>query len=650
MLLRLITLSLLFTCLSWRLADASTTGIDATHPVLRAASLPALIPAEEFYGLPRNSGQIHISPDGTRLAWVAIEPRKLSFRVRHLNEERDLVMKDLSFVPGFTWALDSRHVLFLRGAGRDRNIHLFLADTDRPERASRDLTPFHGVSVRRAVPLLRNPDIVLVQMNLRDRGSYDLYQVNIHTGKHDLLARNDGHTADWIVNPDREVLARIRKTGDGGWNIQARRPGGAWDNVLNGTFRDVATYHANLLEDGTTLYLPTNAGRDKQSVIKLDLRTGIEELTFEAPDAEVSRVWLDSTTGNPVAVRYFDPLPRYHFYDVELREDLERVLGTGPVLFQLVNGSIDYMQLVLLVETDRQAPVTVRVDRRSGTRELLAEHRLSPYADDLSEMRPIHFVARDGLRLHGFLTLPKGTDGKRLPTVVKVHGGPWMFDRWGFDNLTQFLANRGYAVLAVNFRGSAGAGKAFMDKGRRELGRKMQDDLVDALDWAIAQGHTDPDRVAILGDSYGGYAALMAMALTPDKFAAGISTMGPTDLTLLVDSFRSNPEGLSWWLHFAGDTRKEADFQELVAHSPVTHASRIQGPLLLFHGGKDNRVSKEHFDRLLKELRKGDASLDYLVFPKEGHRIRKPANRLKFARRVERFLARHLGGRTGPLN
>jgi dipeptidyl aminopeptidase/acylaminoacyl peptidase len=265
-------------------------------------------------------------------------------------------------------------------------------------------------------------------------------------------------------------------------------------------------------------------------------------------------------------------------------------------------------------------------------------------------MRPIQFVARDGLRVSGFLTLPKGTDGNRLPTVVKVHGGPWMEDQWGFDTQTQFLANRGYAVLAVNFRGSTGAGKAFMEQGRREFGKKMQEDLVDAVDWAIAQGHTDPDRVAIYGHSYGGYAALMAMAQTSHKFAAGISVMGITDLVLLVNEFRSNPEKLAWWLHFAGDTLDEANHRELVRHSPVTHASRIRRPLLLFHGAKDTHVSIEHFYRLLTELRKGDASVDYLIFPKEGHEIQRTANKLKFAQRVERFLARHLGGRAGPLN
>ena len=650
MLLRLITLLLIFTCLSWRFPDGHAAEILTTHPSLRATPLPRLISAREFYGRSYKTWWHQISPDGRRLASVSIHMGKLSFQIRTLDDGREFLMKDLGGVTSFTWTLDSRHVVFRRIVDRRGNRHLFVGDTDSPGKPPRDITPFDGVDVRSSFVLLGNPAAVLVTMNLRDRRSYDLYQINLYTGERELLATNDGNTADWIVNRNGEVLARVQKTADGAWDIQAIRPGGMWETVLNGTFRDTARYHSNLLEDNTTVHVQTNAGRDKQSIIGLDLRTGTEELIFGVADSDVSSLWIDPTTDKPLIVQYFDPLPRYHFFDPTLQKDLERLIGTAPILYSIFSASLDHMRLLLRAETARQAPSVYLVDRRSGTKELLATHPMNAFADDLSDMRPIQFVARDGLRINGFLTLPNGTDGNRLPTVVKVHGGPWMQDQWGFDTQTQFLANRGYAVLAVNFRGSTGVGKAFMEKGRKELGRKMQTDLIDAVDWAIAQGHTDPDRVAIYGHSYGGYAALMAMAQTPRKFAAGISVMGVTDLALLIDDSRSNPEKFAWWLHFAGNTSDAADHRELVRRSPVTHASRIQRPLLLFHGAKDTRVSKEHFDRLLVELRKGDASVDYLVFPKEGHEIMRTANKLKFARRVERFLARHLGGRAEPLN
>ena len=266
----------------------------------------------------------------------------------------------------------------------------------------------------------------------------------------------------------------------------------------------------------------------------------------------------------------------------------------------------------------------------------------------LSKTQPLRFNARDGLPIRGYLTLPNGTDGKRLPMVLKVHGGPWLQDQWGFDPETQFLANRGYAVLEVNFRGSTGFGKSFMEKARGEFGRRMQDDLTDAVDWAIAEGYADPQRIAVYGVSYGGYAALMGLIRTPQKFAAGISAMGVSDLALLVDGFRAHRKRLWWWLHFTGDTYDLADYRELKEHSPITHAGRIEQPLLLFHGAKDTLVSQEHSNRLVAKLREKGIPVEYLTFSDEGHSITRSTNRLKFARRVEAFLAKHLGGRAGP--
>ena len=644
---RLIAILFVFLCLTVRSSDGRAADIPASHPSLRAAALPPLIPASEFYGRSYKNWWHQISPDGKRLAWVKSDDGKRSFQVRLLDDGRDLVMTHLKRISTFHWALDSRHVLFPRRVDRHGNRHLFLADTDSPGSAPRDLTPYNEVNVRSYLVLLGKPERLAVTMNLLDRRSYDLYEIDTRTGEYELRAVNDGATVDWIVNHHGDVVARLRRAVDGAWSLQATARDGEWNTVLSGTIRDTVRYGSNIKADSTTVFVQTDAGRDKQSVTGLNLVTGMEDLIFEAPETDVSGFWIDLMAHQPLLVRYFDPLPRYHFLDPELQRDLEKLMGTGPILYNMLSGSLDHARLLLLAETDRQAPSTYLLDRKSGTRELLAAHAVNKYASDLPETRPIRFVARDGLQLNGFLTLPKGTSGKRLPTVLKVHGGPWLQDQWGFDTATQFLANRGYAVLEVNFRGSTGFGRGFMEKGRRELGRRMQTDLIDAVDWAITQGYSDPERIAIYGHSYGGYAALMGLALTPGKFAAGISINGVTDLALLVDGFRAHPEKLGWWLHFAGDTHDIADYREMKQYSPVTHASRIRRPLLILHGARDSTVPKEHFDRLLAELRKGDAPLDYLVFPDEGHVIIKRDNKLKFAQRIERFLAQHLGGRAG---
>lgn len=631
-------------------SNGDTAAEISTHSSLRAAQLPRLVTADEFYGYGVHRWGHQLSPDGERLAWIERVDGKSALHIRVLGSGHTYIMRLLKHVTGFQWALDSRHVLFRRIVDKRLNMHLFTADTSSPQNTARDLTPLEGVNVRPPLNLLDKPASVLVRMNTRQRDMYDLYEINLNSGDYDLRATNQGNTADWLVSRGGKVMARVQQTEDGAWRLQGARGDARWTTLLSGTFRDILLPVQNFPEKPAKLNILTNAGRDKVALLELDLKTGEQGVIFEAPDVDITRVWADIDRYDVFSVLYFKPLPSYHFFDQHIQRDLERLLGSGPILYGVFSVSLDGTRLITLVETDREAVATYLVDRPSGTKELLAEHPLREHAEIFSRTRPVRFSARDGVPIRGYLTIPNGTDGKHLPTVLKVHGGPWLSDRWGFDIETQFLANRGYAVLAVNFRGSTGFGKGFLEMGRRQLGRKMQEDLIDAVDWAIAEGHVDPERIAVLGSSYGGYAALMAMAQTPDKFTAGISAMAPTDLTLLVDGFRPNPKKLAWWLHFAGDTHDEADYNELKLHSPVTLAQHIRRPLLLFHGAKDRRVPKEHFDRLLTELRKGNAPLDYLVFQDEAHAIIKTANKLKYARRLERFLAQYLGGRAEPLD
>ena len=235
--------------------------------------------------------------------------------------------------------------------------------------------------------------------------------------------------------------------------------------------------------------------------------------------------------------------------------------------------------------------------------------------------------------------------------VLKVHGGPWARDYWAFDSETQFLANRGYAVLEVNFRGSSGFGKSFMEKGYREMGGQMQDDLIDAVDWAVAEGYADPEKVAIYGKSYGGYTALVGLTKTPRKFAGGVSVAGFSDLASQVSaSSRRSKLTRVWWNHFAGDLAEPEVRKELAERSPITYAHRVERLLLIVHGAKDKTVSKDHSDRFVERLREKNIPVEYLVFPDEGHSIRRNQNRVEFARRLETFLAAHLGGRAGTKN
>lgn len=618
----------------------------ATHPSLRAAELPPLIPARELYTDGCLCWGHQVSPDGTRLAWVQPFQGKPTLHVRVLDGGNTIVMNHPMPVARFFWALDSRHLLFPAKVAGGKNRHLFAIDTHPSRKAPRDLTPFEGVNVPWMLALLGKPGSVLVWMNLRTRRAFDLHEIDLTTGDHVLRATNSGRTTRWMVSRTGRVLARVENTDNGGWELQRAQTEPPWKTVLTGDFNEQIAWLDNVPEGSSIVYARTNVGRDKHALVALDLRTGAQEVLFEPRNTDVSRFFSDIERYRPLRVTYHEGLPRDHYFDPRLQEELERFLDPGPNAYTISSGSLDHRMLTLTVATDQTGTSTYLIDRQAATRELLFASPTHWHVGSLSEKRPVRFNARDGLPLSGYLTLPKGTDGKRLPMVLKVHGGPWNRDYWFFDADTQFLANRGYAVLAVNFRGSGGFGKAFIEKGRKEFGARMQDDLTDAVDWAVAQGYADPERIAIYGHSYGGYAALMGLIETPEKFAAGIDVAGPTSLPLQVNTFPASKKRTRlWWTRLVGDPDDPEGFQELMERSPITHADKIRRPLLIVHGAKDSRVLKRNSDQLVDKLRENGAPVEYLVFPKEGHNIRRTANRLKFAHRMELFLARHLGGR-----
>ncbi len=523
---------------------------------------------------------------------------------------------------------------------------MLVADTRSPKTRPQDLTPFSDAMVQWYGRLPAKPDLVLVEMKLRDGQYADLYGIDLRTGLHRLIQRNDGTTIYWFVSNAGNIVGRLNRATDGGWYVQALNDKGSWKTILNGNLTDRLYPVVGVRDSNSMVYALTNAGRDKIVVVALDRKSGGQETIFERPDVDLARLWTDPFNHRPLAVEYHDSYPRYHFFDAELQADLKMILGSGPVVYHLTSADVGYRRLVIRTETDRLGPRTYLVDRNSGKKELLSVHPLNKHAQSLSATRPIRFSARDGLPINGYLTLPHGTAGKRLPMVLKVHGGPWRQDLWVFEVDTQFLANRGYAVLEVNFRGSTGFGKAFMNRARKESGRKIQDDLIDAVDWAIAEGYADPENIAVLGHSYGGYEALIALTRAPMKFAAGVSMMGPSDLILQVNTFRKI-RNRAWWIHFFGDPDDPREYNDLMERSPVNHVDRIKRPLLIVRGARDPVVSKEHSDRLIDKLRKHDIPVEYLEFPDEGHEILKRRNRLKLAYRLETFLAKHLGGRAG---
>ena len=624
-----------------------TVSIPATHPSLRHQDLPPIIPGRSFYASAVGSWSHQISPDGTKLAWIELLAGKPTLHVRFLDRGTTMAMEHSVAATRIEWAYDNRHLMFHRLVKGGRNRHLFVVDTRRLDRP-RDLVPLENVSIGWTVGLFGKPGAVLVSMNLRNTHEFDLYEVNLETGRRKFRASNREQVSRWIVGRTGTIKGRFRYLANDEWQIEAPVGTTEWNTVLRGEVIDVLNLAQNLPHTSNMVYIQTSAGRDRASLVKLDLTNGHQNVVFEHPNVDVSNFSFDPARYEPLHVGYHDSLPRYFFFDQHLGADVREMLGADTQVFRLSSISQDRMRLILRSQTDRSGTATYFIDRRLKKKEKLALHPLEAYEDILSTTRPIQFNARDGLSIGGYLTIPHGTTGKRLPTVLKVHGGPWTRDYWGFDTDTQFLANRGYAVLEVNFRGSKGLGKSFLEKGRREFGRKMQDDLIDAVDWAVANGYTDPDKVAIFGRSYGGYATLVGLTRTPTKFAAGIDVTGPSDLALQVNSFGRLSGARREWIRFVGDPDDPHDYRELKERSPMTLAGRIERPLLIVHGGKDKRVSQEHSNRLVDRLREKGIPVEYLVFPDEGHDIRKKKNILKFTYRMEAFLAKYLGGRAGP--
>ena len=612
------------------------------HPSLRGADLAPLISAKEFYTPVRESWGHIVSPNGERLAWIKPLNSRPTIHVRLLDSGDTTIVNQPLAVTQVHWAADSRHLIFFR------NGHMFVADTHFPHLRPQDLTPFPGAKLKWYGSPPSKPDVVLVRMNPNNGQVFDLYEISLRTGLHKRIQHKDGKPASWFYSDAGEVIGRLTEAPDDGWVIQALGNGNGWKTVLTGSSTDVLYPVFPVRDSNSMFYVLTNVGRDKVVATALDWKSGKQETFFERPDVDVAQVWVDPRNHRPVAVEYHDGLPRYHFFDTELQDDLEMILGPGPMVYKLKSASADFMHLTIQTWTDRSRVRNYLIDRWAAKKELLSTLPLHKYEQRLSETRPIRFSARDGLPINGYLTIPHGTNGKRLPMVLKVHGGPWERDFWGFDPDTQFLANRGYAVLEVNFRGSRGFGRAFMEKGCKEFGRKMQDDLMDAVEWAVAEGYADERKVAIYGGSYGGYATLVAMTRTPRKFAAGIDVNGISDLALFITTLPpSLKRTRAKWIRCVGDPDDPNERKELMERSPITHAHRIQRPLLIIHGARDPLVSKEHSDRLVDHLRENDIPVEYLVFEDEGHHIVKRGNSLKFAHRLETFLAKHLGGRVG---
>ncbi len=609
--------------------------------------LPPLIPREVLFGNPTHLSP-GVSPDGRRLAYLAPDEGVLNLWVGSLHgggfkavtRDRD---RGIRF---FMWAHDNRHLLYLQDRAGDEDWHLNRVDLTSSETV--DLTPFEGVQARVAGASKHVPGAVLVGLNRRTQELHDLYRADLSSGELTLLDENPGFAA-WRADLQLRPRAALETTDDACARILVRDQDRGPFRTVHEVGPEDALQLAPLSFDagGRHLYLLSSKDANTVRLLRLDASSGKEEVVFEDPEYDVVGVVRDPDSGEPQIVSVLRERIHHEVLDPTIAGDMRHLeeLGDGEV--DLIGR--DHADRVWLVQLrDDDGPIRYFVhDRSSHQSRFLFSHR--PELEDcrLAPMEPFSFRSRDGLTIHGYLTFPPGTDRKDLPTVLFVHGGPWARDVWGFNPVVQWLANRGYLCVQVNYRGSTGYGKAFLNAGDREWGARMHDDLLDGVEWVVGRGYADRSRVAIYGGSYGGYAALAGAAFTPDVFRCAVDIVGPSNLRTLIATTPPYWRTMRAQLHRrVGDPEQDADF--LWSRSPLSRADQIQIPLLIAQGANDPRVKQAESEQIVAALRAKDIPYEYLLFPDEGHGFAKPENRLRFQAAAERFLAQHLGGRFEP--
>lgn len=622
------------------------------------SKLPPLVDRELFFGDPEISGS-QLSPDGKFISFIKPYKNVRNIYVKGIDEPFEKakpVTADARPVPGYFWSQDSRYILYVQDKGGNENFHVYAVNpAAEPEAATgvppaRDLTPLENIRAYIYAVPKNKPNEIITGLNDRDASYHDVYRINLDTGAKELLIKNTENVAAYIYDLDGNVRLAFRQLPDGGSEI-LRIDDDKLTQIYTVTFEESASpFHFH--KDGKRVYMTTNKGEnaDLSRLVLFDPQTGKEELVETDPErqADFGGAVFSEDTDELIATVYVGDRVRIYPKTAQTKKDLDLLRKKFPQGELNIQSSTRDMRFHLVSVGSDVDPGSVHLyDRQSGEVKLLYRSRPNLPSEYLAPMKAIRYKARDGMEIPAYLTLPKGVDPKNLPVVIHPHGGPWARDTWGYDSYAQFLANRGYAVLQPNFRGSTGYGKKFLNAGNKEWGLgAMQHDITDGVNYLIKQGIADPKRVGIFGGSYGGYATLAGVAFTPDLYAAAVPYVAPSNLITLLESVPA------YWIPIIkifhkrlGDPSNEQDRAALIACSPLFKAEQIKTPMLVVHGANDPRVKKAEADQIVIALRERGLPVEYIVAPDEGHGFRAPENRLALAAAMEKFLAKHLHGR-----
>jgi dipeptidyl aminopeptidase/acylaminoacyl peptidase len=617
-------------------------------PGVARGELPTLIPRKVLFGNPVKTGAA-ISPDGKLLSYLAPDDKDvLQVWVQTIGKDdaRKVTDDKKRGIRIHFWAYAPDTLLYLQDTDGDENFHVYAVNVQ--SASVRDVTPFEKVRAG-IVGLDRNfPNEMLIEMNKDNARVMDVYRVDLKTFDLKLDTKNPGDVVGWEADPQFRVRVAQAATPDGGSEVRWRTDDKAeWKTAVKWGPEDADGSVVGFTADGKSLWLNTSEGRDTLSLVKRNLETGKEELIASQPGADATGFIFNPITHEVEAVAFDRERVVWKALDPKIAGDLEALQKGAEGEPSIVSRDRDLQTWVVSYNSDVHGTDYYLYDRKGkklshlfAARPELAKYKLAP-------MKPVTIKSRDGLDLVCYLTLPVGVEPKNLPLVLDVHGGPWARDSWGYNAESQWLANRGYAVLEVNYRGSTGFGKKFLHAGDREWAGKMHDDLIDAVNWAVKEGHADQKKVAIYGGSYGGYAALVGATFTPDVFCCAVDIVGPSNLVTLMKSIPPYWEPLKKIFAVrVGDLEKEEDF--LKSRSPLFKADKIKIPMLIAQGKNDPRVKQAESEQIVEAIRKAGKPVEYLLFEDEGHGFARPENRLKFYAAAEGFLAKYLGGRSEP--
>lgn len=598
------------------------------------------IPLEDFFKNPEKTA-FKLSPNGEYFSYMAPYESRLNVFIQKIGETvatriTNETERDIS---GYLWA-NNKRLLYLKDTGGDENFHLYGVNVDGAD--LKGLTVFEGVRTQIIDDLEDIEEEIIIGLNKRNPQVFDPYRLNVETGKMVLLAENPGNIIGWMTDHEGRLRVAVASDGVNVTQLYRETEADEFNAVLTTNFKETLS-PIIFTFDNKMVYALSNLGRDKLALVKFDIINGKEsEILFETDEADIGGIVYSKKEKIVQATNYYTSKRKVHFFDTEAEKRYNKIQDQLPdVEIRIVSENKEEDKYMVRTFSDKSRGSYYLYDKNEDKLTKLAD--LSPWLDasQLCDMKAIEYTSRDGINIQGYLTLPKGSDAKNIPVIINPHGGPWARDYWGFNPEIQFLANNGYAVLQMNFRGSKGFGKQFWQSSFKQWGKTMQDDISDGVQWLVEQGIADPEKVAIYGGSYGGYATLSGLCFSPELYAAGVDYVGVSNLFTFMKTIPPYWKPMLDMLYeMVGNP--ETDSLLLASASPVYHVDKIKAPLFVAQGANDPRVNIDESDQIVNALKERGVDVEYMVKDNEGHGFHNEENRFDFYKAMIVFLDKHL--------